>query len=256
MSQKHLGLTIDLHGGGRDLIFPHHENERAQSQAAHGKTFVNYWLHNGFVNIDKEKMSKSLGNFITLRELLQKFHPETIRFALIAAHYRSPMEFSTDLLTDSHAGLTRIYLFLKNCPDVEPTKMATLKAKSFLQAYLEAMNDDFNTPQALAVIFDALKLGNLCLNDDKPKEAAALRQAILNMGRELGILNDTPENFLRFRPSDANVNSAEIEALITQRNLARHQKDFRRADQIRDQLLKMDVILEDKSGGVTSWRFK
>jgi cysteinyl-tRNA synthetase len=170
MSSQHLGITFDIHGGGRDLIFPHHENERAQSEACHGKTFVNYWLHNGFVNLDKEKMSKSLGNIVTIRSLLQKYQAETLRYALLSAHYRSPIDFSTKMLDDSRAALERLYTFIKAA---ESSQTKAPLNKEIVNGYLKAMNDDFNTPKALAIMFDAVKEGNRHLQKNQPQEAAA-----------------------------------------------------------------------------------
>jgi len=245
MSMEMLGEHFDIHGGGKDLIFPHHENEIAQSEAVTQKKFANLWMHVGYLQIEKEKMSKSLGNFFTIRDLLPKHLPEVIRYFLIASHYRSSLHYSEDLLQQSHSSLERFYTALRNLPDAKiPEDTA------FEQKIIDAMNDDFNVPVALAVLFElAHEIQRL---RDKDMQAAAQHAALLKkLGGVFGILQDNPESFLRAGTAATDVE--KIEKLIAERNAARANKNWSEADRIRDELAAMSITLEDNSEG-TGWR--
>lgn len=240
MGAHHLGKHFDIHGGGQDLQFPHHENEIAQSEGAHDCRFVNYWMHNGFVRVDDEKMSKSLGNFFTIREVLEKYEPEVVRFFILRAHYRSPLNYSDKHLDDAHQALTRLYTALKNVP---PAEVVIDWSHSAAARFRSAMNDDFNTPEAFAVLFD---LANEA-NRDKSAEVSGLLKALANL---LGLLSADPETFLRGGSGD---DDAEIQALIDQRTAAKQARDFSEADRIRQVLADRGILLEDSPQG-TTWR--
>lgn len=245
MSSDLLGDTFDIHGGGKDLIFPHHENEIAQSEGASGKKFVNYWMHAGYLQIDKEKMSKSLGNFFTIRDLLQKYNPEVLRFFLISSHYRSPLQYSESALNQARQSLERFYNALRNLPTAEP-----LADSKFEKDFIEAMDDDFNTPVAFSVLFElAHEIQRL---KDKDLQAAAMHGALLKkLAGALWILQDDPEKFMQSSKEDLDV--AKIEALIVARNKARAEKNWAEADRVRAELTAMNVALEDGPSG-TTWR--
>jgi cysteinyl-tRNA synthetase len=250
MSTQYLGAHFDIHGGGMDLQFPHHENEIAQSEGATGEHFVNYWIHNGFVQVDEEKMSKSLGNFFTVREILQRYQPEEVRYFILASHYRSPLNYTDDNLDKARGALQRLYTALRECPaghssDVDP---------EYEQLFRGAMSDDFNTPEALAVLFELTRAMNRA-RERGSENAAMLANTLRVLGGHLGILQSDPESYLRSRhgmgkegPSDE-----EIEALIAQREQARSDRNFAEADRIRDQLTKIGIVLEDGADG-TRWR--
>ena len=246
MSAKLLGERFDIHGGGQDLQFPHHENEIAQSEGAMGAgsggPFVNFWMHTGFVQVDKEKMSKSLGNFFTVREVLEKFDPEVVRFFILRAHYRSPLNYSDQHLNDAKAALTRLYTALKVAKGEGAVDWNEAHAKRFKQA----MDDDFGTPEAIAVLFD---LANR-INAGEKAFVAQLRA----LGSVLGILQRDADQFLQGGAS-AQVDRTQIEALIQARSEARKRKDFAEADRVRNELLAKGIILED-AGGRTTWRRK
>ncbi len=244
MSERYLGAHFDIHGGGQDLQFPHHENEIAQSEGAHGHTFVNYWMHNGFVRIDDEKMSKSLGNFFTVREVLHRYDAEVVRFFIVRAHYRSPLNYSDQHLDDAKQALTRLYTALKAF-DLEASNNEIDWDSAFAKRFREAMDDDFNTPEAIAVLFE---LANE-INRSQSREFAQLLRAL---GAILGLLERDPVAFLQ-AGGGADLSAEEIDAQIMARKVARKEKNFAEADRIRDQLLAMGVVLEDSSGG-TSWR--
>jgi cysteinyl-tRNA synthetase len=247
MATTMIGPHFDIHGGGRDLIFPHHENEIAQSEAATGEKFVNVWMHAGFLQIEKEKMSKSLGNFFTLRDLLKKYAPEVLRYFLITSHYRSSLAFSEDVIQQSHSALARFYTALRDLPQAEAIQNSVFEEK-----FLQAMNDDFNTPIAFSVLFElAHEIQRL---RDKDIDAAAQHGALLKkLGGILGILQDNPEVFLKTGQGDQQVDAEQIEKLIAARNKARAEKNWSEADRIRDELSEMSVVLED-AAGVTSWK--
>jgi cysteinyl-tRNA synthetase len=239
MSGKLLGEHFDIHGGGEDLQFPHHENEIAQSEGATGKKFVNYWMHNAFIQVDKEKMSKSLGNFFTVRDVLKKYDPEVVRFFILRAHYRSPINYSDVHLDDAKAGLTRLYTALKDSKSETAVDWNEPHARRFK----EAMDDDFGTPEAVAEMH---QLANEVFQG-KPGAAAQLKA----LGGVLGLLQRDPASFLQARPEG--VSEDWITGKIAEREAARQHKDYAAADRIRKELLAAGIALEDK-GGKTTWR--
>ncbi len=248
MSTHCLGHHFDIHGGGFDLQFPHHENEIAQSEAATGETFVNTWMHNGFVRIDDEKMSKSLDNFFTIREVLERYPAEVVRYFLLASHYRSALNFSNIALDQAWDALRRCYRALLDQPDIAARHDPD---HPFHQRYLQAMNDDFNTPEALAVVFDLVRELNTAAVAQRPELAAQL----LAMGNSLGLLQQKPETFLRLAlhsAGEAGLVDQQVEALIVERLAARANKDWQQADEIRDQLTAAGIVLED-ADGQTRW---
>jgi len=281
MSCNHLGESFDIHGGGKDLIFPHHENEVAQSEGAHGKPFAKYWMHNGFVNVNKEKMSKSLGNFFTIRELLGIYHPEVLRFFLLSTHYRSPIDYTDQNLKEAEAGLERIYSTLntldvilkeKSCSEVSapregegPDAEAEEMINSLDERFRMAMDDDFNTAAAIASFFDTVRAINGWINSASfvrnEKAVDIVRtaiEALVECGSVLGVLQVGPSEFLESlqakRAARCKVDTSEIESLVNQRWDARLAKDWKRSDEIRDRLADMGVVLKDSAEG-TSWEF-
>lgn len=282
MSMRFLGETIDIHGGGKDLVFPHHENEIAQSEAATGKPFVKYWLHNGFVNINSEKMSKSLGNFFTIREVLEKYEPEVLRFFLLTAHYRSPLDFSDQNMNEAEAGLDRIYNALASMEELgtgnggdagkidikslsEAERELLEKTEGFPARFREAMDDDFNTAQVLGNIFDLVRTVNRALAEiGKPSKGlrrilSRTSEVLEEAGSVLGIFRTRPEVYLEKvrerKLVEMGISRQEIESLIEERAAARRAKDFARSDRIRDDLLARNIVLLDSPQG-TKWRFK
>lgn len=243
MSHAFLGDSFDIHGGGADLQFPHHENEIAQSEAAFGKRMARYWVHNGFVRVDDEKMSKSLGNFFTIREVLEHFDAETVRFFIARAHYRSPLNYSNEHLADAHAALTRLYRALESVPI--GNAQADLE-HPMAKRFADAMNDDFNTPEAIAVLFDLV----VEVNRSKSVELAAL---LKHLGGVLGLLQREPEVFLQGSASAED--AVWIEEMIAQRVEAKKNKDFVKADAIRDKLTDKGIELKDGPEG-TTWHKK
>ncbi len=242
MSAELLGRHFDIHGGGQDLQFPHHENEIAQSEGAHACTFVNDWMHNGFVRVDNEKMSKSLGNFFTIREILQNYDAEVVRFFILRAHYRSPLNYSDAHLDDARSALTRLYTALKGAPlETVPVDWATPVAARFRAA----MDDDFNTPEAIAVLFD--------LAGEANRGDAAAARLLRMLGGTLGLLQREAEVFLKGKVPAGGLDETAIESLIAARQAARKAKNFAESDRIRDELAAAGVILEDGPGG-TVWR--
>ena len=247
MSTRCLGHHFDIHGGGMDLQFPHHENEIAQSECATGETFVNVWMHNGFVRINDEKMSKSLGNFFTIRDVMESYRGEEIRFFMLGSHYRSPLNYSLAHLDQARAGLTRLYTALRDVPEAE----SDVVHSEWESRFRAVMDDDFNTAEALAVLFELAGEVNKAQGEEKRTLAATLR----SLGELLGILQQDPAAFLRGAPGtvSAGPTDAEIVALIEQRAQARADKNFAESDRIRDLLAEQGIVLEDK-GGETSWR--
>ncbi len=247
MSTCCLGNHFDIHGGGQDLQFPHHENEIAQSEAATGEKFVNLWMHNGFVRINDEKMSKSLGNFFTVREILKLYQGEEIRYFVLASHYRSPLNYSDQLLDTARSSLTRLYNALRGL-DVPSVSLIEDEAEV---KFNKAMDDDFNTSEAIAVLFDLAGQVNR-LRDEDPTMALQKAGVLKKLANVLGLLESDPETYLQGGAGD-DVDVGKIESLIQQRLDARANKDWAEADRIRDELNKMDVELEDKDGK-TVWR--
>lgn len=251
MSKKCCGDTFDIHGGGPDLPFPHHENEIAQSEAANGCKYVNYWMHAGAVRVDGEKMSKSLGNFFTIRDVLEKYHPEVVRFLLISSHYRSPINYAEDNLIEARSGLERFYGALRDYTDVAPLAFNDMQDGAYYKAFVEAMNDDFNTRVALAGMYDLVR----DLNNAKgePELAKNLAGQLKAFGLILGVLQENPEVFLQSGGSDE-IAADEVERLIAERIQAKADKNYARADEIRKLLLEQKVVLEDSKAGGTQWR--
>lgn len=244
MIEKHLGETIDIHGGGRDLTFPHHENEIAQSQCAHGgKQFVRYWMHNGYINIGGEKMSKSLGNFKMVNDLLEEYPGEVLRFALLSSHYRSEANFTSDLLDQAKNALDTFYGFLRNVQSVATNNVVLAE-----QAFYKAMLDDLNTPIAISEMHALAK----AMNKTDGDEQVALKSALLKAGELLGLLQADPEQWFQQGGSDE-LDGTAIESLIAERKQAKLDKDYARSDEIRAELQVKGVILEDSREG-TSWK--
>lgn len=254
MSKKYLGDEIDIHAGGEDLIFPHHENEIAQSEAANGKPFARYWMHNAFLNIDNRKMSKSAGNFFTVRDIISKYDPQVLRFFMLSAHYRSPLNFSAELMEAAKNGLERILTAVSNlnfllskAEDKEMTeaeKKLLEDAKVYNTRFDEAMDDDFNTADAIAAIFELVKFINTNTDGESSKAyLSALHEQIRELSDVCGLIVDQNEEML----------DADIEKLIEERQAARKAKDFARADAIRNELLEKGIVLEDTREGV-KWK--
>lgn len=248
MIEKHLGTTIDIHGGGRDLVFPHHENELAQSQCAHGgKQYVRYWMHNGYVNINGEKMSKSLGNFRTVRELLTQYSGEVMRFALLSAHYRSELDFSAELLDQSRASLDSLYGALRKCRAVSGSIPAVAIDQDSSMGFA-ALLDDLNTPIAIS------ELHRLAREIHKAEgKAGAAAAELLGLGKMMGILQQDPDAWFQGQSGESNLDVEQIETLIQARTDAKLARDYAKADEIRRELLQMGVVLEDGRQG-TTWR--
>jgi cysteinyl-tRNA synthetase len=281
MSQRYLGESFDIHGGGKDLVFPHHENEIAQSEGATGEKFVNYWLHNGFVRVDNEKMSKSLGNFFTVREVLKQYQPEVIRFFILLSHYRSPLNYSDEQLNDAKAGLTRLYTALRDVEVIESPLIDEYKNR-----FEQAMDDDFNTPVAVSVLFEIANELNKAKQQNNIHNVKSLALNLRKLACFLGLLQNNPDDFLKGRIKNirnnepivvnaiAYASQASIELTASNatahgtigiddeyiekqkgaRLAAKKSKNWALADQIRDELKQHGVILEDKPDGTTTWR--
>ncbi len=247
MSTSCLGDTFDIHGGGADLTFPHHENEIAQSEGATGHPFVRYWLHNGFVRINDEKMSKSLGNFFTVREILQHYQAEEVRYFILTSQYRSPLNYDEEHLQNARGALTRFYTALRGLPQGEPAG-----GEAFSKRFDAAMDDDFNTPEALAVMFDMVREINR-LRQQELQRAGGLAAELRRLGGILGLLQSDPEDYLRAGSGGEAMDDRAIEALIQQRIDARKARQWAEADRIRDTLKDQGIQLEDGPGG-TTWR--
>ncbi|TNH13722.1 cysteine--tRNA ligase [Halomonas sp. BL6] len=245
MSTCCLGDTFDIHGGGPDLTFPHHENEIAQSEAATGKTYVNTWMHAGAVRVNQEKMSKSLGNFFTIRDVLAEHDPEVVRYLLVASHYRSAINYSVDSLVEARKSLTRLYIALDGV-DADEQAVASEAAERFTAA----MDDDFNTPVALAALFDLARDLNRA-KSDQPAEAPRLAGELKRLAGVLGLLQQVPETFLKGAQQQVALSEEEIEAKIAERHDAKTSKDFARADAIRDELAALGIVLKDSREGTT-----
>jgi len=273
MSQRYLGDTFDIHGGGEDLIFPHHENEIAQSEGATGKPLARYWLHNGFIRVNSEKMSKSLGNFFTIREILGHYHPEVLRLFMLQSHYRSPVDFSDAALAEARQGMDRFYSTLKALRErlaggreasaVERTgeeRRPTDQIEALRERFQEAMDDDFNTARAIGHLFETIRLLNAFLAGTKMEASAALlgqaEKALLEIGAVLGLFREQPEEYLHLdREREAakrGLTVAGIEALIAERRAAREAKEWQRADEIRKRLAVQGVTLQD-GPNATTW---
>ncbi len=251
MSTAALGPHFDIHGGGMDLKFPHHENEIAQSECATGEPFVNVWMHVGFVRVNEQKMSKSLGNFFTVREVLKRYDPEVVRYFILASHYRSPLDYTDHSLEQAKHALTRLYLALQGLPTAAA---GGEEGRPFRDAFYAAMDDDFNTPKALAVLFDLAHEINRLRATVGPGRTALLGAELRALGTLLGLLGRSPDAFLRSAPTVHGLGPDEIEALIRQREVARREKRWAEADRIRALLQDKGVILEDAPGGKTLWR--
>jgi cysteinyl-tRNA synthetase len=278
MSNHFLGPSFDIHGGGRDLLFPHHENERAQSLGANDGTFARYWVHNGFVTVESEKMSKSLGNFITIRDALKTYHPEVLRLFLLSKHYRSPLDFSKSAVAGLQSGLVRIYRTLKRMEEVlgpfedDPGDTdrnaetgpagGSLPHGEFAEGFLEMMDDDLNTAGAVGLIFEKVREINKSMDaingdvdQDTRERLIEERRSLMRAGKVLGLFKERPDEFFSMLSGPGEgVDSGEVERMIQERARAKADKDWARADGIRDQLKEMGIILEDGPEG-TVWRF-
>jgi cysteinyl-tRNA synthetase len=268
MSTHFLGDHFDIHGGGKDLIFPHHENEIAQSRGAFDTAFVNMWIHNGFLRIDQEKMSKSLGNFLMIKELLKEYHPETVRIFLLSNHYRSPIDYSDQTMAEATTGLEKIYAFLERLDEtLQSSNVGEDDGPGPLwSSFCEAMDDDFNTAQGIGLVFETVREMNRLMDDvgtnpgqQDLAQLASVRADLRRIGSVLGILSETPSRFFAQQKAELleqkGIDEAVIEGLIAERAEARKNKDWSRADQIRDELSSMNVLIEDRPEG-TIWRVK
>ncbi|MFQ5900072.1 MAG: cysteine--tRNA ligase [Thermodesulfobacteriota bacterium] len=266
MSQSLLGDTIDIHGGGKDLIFPHHENEIAQSEAATGEPFVRCWIHNGFVNIDEEKMSKSLGNILNIQDTLKAYSPEAVRLFLISSHYRSPIDYTPDTLSEAESTLERYYITLermdKEWPEVTSGNVDKETKKERIQPFLNAMDDDFNTAIAIGRIFDEVHAANRLMDragqegvDELNKYLPIIRDIFKEVGSFLGVFHRSSEEYFEEKKNRLTISEDEVNSLIRERKKARENKDWKRADEIRAKLDNKGVSLEDTSEG-TVWRVR
>ena len=261
MSTQCLGEHFDIHGGGMDLMFPHHENEIAQSEGATGHKFVNYWMHNGFVQINEEKMSKSLGNFFTVREVLKQYRSEVVRYFILSSHYRSPLNYSTDNLASAKAALDRFYTALR---DVQVTDAAdvAMDDSDYSTRFRAAMDDDFNTPEAMAVLFDLTRDINRAKAENKAEEAETMAALLRRLSKVLGVLQDNPSSWLKSQARTITVgldavivwSDKKIDSLVEERLAARKAKNWTESDRIRDELKAQGIILEDRPDGTTDWR--
>lgn len=251
MAKKCCGDQLDIHGGGADLQFPHHENEIAQSEAANGHSYVNYWMHVAPLRVDGEKMSKSLGNFFTIRDVLAKYHPEVVRFFLITSHYRSPINYSEDSLIEARAGLERFYAALRDYVTVPSAELSAIAGSQYYAAFVDAMNDDFNTRVALATMYDLVRELNSC--ESGSEKAIRLAGELKALGSILGIFRFDPTEFLQSGATDQ-ISADEVNALLAERIQAKKDKNYTRADEIRKQLTANKIVIEDAKDGTTQWR--
>lgn len=250
MASSLLGTPFDIHGGGLDLKFPHHENEIAQSQACCEQQFAHYWMHIGLVQVGSEKMSKSLGNFVTIRDLLKQFDAEVLRFFLMSAHYRSPLTFTEELVEQSSTGLKRLYQSIEGLEIAEATDLNE-EQQAYYDKFIAALSDDFNTPLAFSVLFDLARIINRLRDEKQLEQAQQYAALLLGCANSLGLLNQNPGDFLQQGEEDLDV--AAIEQLVDERNQARADKNWALADELRDKLLAMGVVCEDKAEG-KGWR--
>ncbi|MHA3054290.1 cysteine--tRNA ligase [Acinetobacter sp. ANC 4633] len=255
MSTCCLGNHFDIHGGGSDLMFPHHENEIAQSEASTGEQYVNYWMHVGFINVDGEKMSKSLGNFFTIRDVMDKFHPEVIRYFIVSSHYRSPVNFSDVALKEAKTTLSRFYHSFKAYQQVYGEKTVETLDQELVERFNSAMRDDFNTAEAIAVLFEVNKELNRAVKEENAEQAAVYYSTLRHLTNILGLVQHNVEDFLKsdIGQDALGLSEEQIEDLIQQRQDAKKAKDFAKADEIRHSLLDQGVVLEDTRQG-TVWR--
>lgn len=268
MSSAYLGETFDIHGGGKDLVFPHHENEIAQSEGAYGKPFAKYWIHNGFVNINHEKMSKSLGNFLLIKDILESYHPDSVRLFLLSNHYRSPIDYTNKAMDESDAGLDKIYSLIKRVeenPDLVLKKEVQGEPGDYWKEFCGAMDDDFNTAKGIGILFDAVRHVNRLMDensggipDDVKITIGSIHADICKMGKVLGILSEPAEAYFERKKSKfiekKAIDPLIIDALVKERFEARKAKDWKKADEIRKKLSDMDVLIEDRPDG-TVWKF-
>lgn len=265
MSNEYLGETFDIHGGGKDLNFPHHENEIAQSEAIFGKPFVKYWIHNGFVNIDQEKMSKSLGNFLMIKDVIETYHPEVVRLFLLSNHYRSPIDFTDKAMDEARSGLDKIYAFLERAEEkIGLISDQDVETGDCWQRFSEAMDDDFNSARGIGILFDTVRSTNRLLDQHQDnlsqkikKTIQSNRSDILKIGNVLGILTEAPKVYFdkkRFQGLEQkSIDPDVIDKMVKEREEARKTKDWEKADQIRKQLDDMNIIIEDRPDG-TIWK--
>ncbi|WP_168414647.1 cysteine--tRNA ligase [Acinetobacter indicus] len=255
MSTCCLGNHFDIHGGGSDLMFPHHENEIAQSEASTGEQYVNYWMHVGFINVDGEKMSKSLGNFFTIRDVMEKFHPEVIRYFIVSSHYRSPVNFSDVALKEAKTALSRFYHSFKAYQAVYGDKLVETLDDTLVERFNTAMRDDFNTAEAIAVLFEVNKELNRAVKEENAEQAAIFYATLRHLTNILGLVQHNVDEFLKsdIGQDALGLSEEQIEDLIQQRKDAKKDKNFARADEIRQSLLEQGVVLEDTRQG-TVWR--
>ena len=266
MSAKYLGLPFDIHGGGRDLVFPHHENERAQTESATGERFANYWLHNGFVNIEKEKMSKSIGNILLIKDFIKEYHPEVLRLFFLSTHYRNPIDYSEKSIEDTNQALHRLYYTLERVAEVEKTSPVEPKAygeaEELEKNFYEAMDDDFNTALALSYIFELSKILNKMTDDDPKLNAPFIlftNRLYLSLAQTLGLLLDDLASFNNTEKTRhlirVGLTEDALEKMIAQRAEARKNKDYKTGDEIRNTLAGIGILLQDSPQG-TEWRVK
>jgi cysteinyl-tRNA synthetase len=264
MSSALLGETIDIHGGGMDLTFPHHENEVAQSEAAFGKTFVKYWVHNGFVNINQEKMSKSLGNFLLIKDVLKSYHPEVIRLFLLSSHYRSPIDFNDKIMDESTTALDKVYALLARLDERFDTAPVPSRSGELWEHFCEAMDDDLNTAKGIGLVFESVRNLNRLLDESEEAVSSDLQQIfqtawsdLQKISRIIGVFGETPEQYAAERKmlglQKTAVDPAWIEKMIADRAAARKAKEWQKADEIRKQLEAVNVVIEDRPEG-TLWR--